>query len=137
MAEVDQYEQGGGNCSPPAREAATLAATRLLRCSNTVANYKDVTQTNNITIDRDGISATVESYEAAGTCWKSWDAWLGNRAYCHDGERCTPITTMLETMDYRALTQNCLAARPAASGHPSTGRQGPSPGHGPRAEVGI
>ena len=26
----------------------------------------------------------------------------GNRAYYHDGERCAPITAMLETMDYLA-----------------------------------
>jgi diguanylate cyclase len=26
----------------------------------------------------------------------------GNRAYCHDGERCAPITAMLETMGYLA-----------------------------------
>jgi diguanylate cyclase len=26
----------------------------------------------------------------------------GDRAYCHDGERCAPITAMLETMDYLA-----------------------------------
>jgi diguanylate cyclase len=28
----------------------------------------------------------------------------GNRAYYHDGDRCAPITAMLETMDYLAVT---------------------------------
>ena len=50
-------------------------------------------------MEKDDSISVLKRAEAA---LDSADRRGGDRAYCHDGERCAPITAMLETMDYLA-----------------------------------